>query len=107
MREEVVRLQQRLAHGLDALAGAALGDRGYSAEHLEEMLGLVMPLLGSPLVGEGSAFEAVWALAQCLPGAIGQHGLAVARSLRIVELSKYGARTCAPQLFAGKTFYIL
>jgi hypothetical protein len=92
VREEVKSLQQRMANGLDALAGAALGNASFTAQHLEDILPLVMPLLGSPLVGEGAAFEAVHALAQCLPGTIGQHGLAVARSLRVVELSKQGVQ---------------
>lgn len=90
VREEVVTVQQRLERGLDALAGAARGNRGFTADHLEDFLGLVLPLLGSPLVGEGAAFEAVHALAQCLPGALGSHGLAVARALRLVELDKDG-----------------
>lgn len=51
----------------------------------------VLPLLGSPLVGEGAAFEAVRALAGCLPGPLGRAGLSVARALRLVELYSRGA----------------
>ena len=91
VREEVVAVQRRLERGLDALAGAALGNTKFTADHLEDFLGLVLPLLGSPLVGEGAAFEAVHALAQCLPGNLGKHGLAIARALRLVELDKHGA----------------
>ncbi len=87
-------MQRRLERGLDALAGAALGNKKFTADHLEDFLGLVLPLLGSPLVGEGAAFEAVHALAQCLPGDLGKHGLAVARALRLEELDKHGAENC-------------
>ncbi len=90
MREEVIAVQHKLERGLYALAGAAQGNRGFTADHLEDFLGLVLPLLGSPIVGEGAAFEAVHALAQCLPSTLGSHGLAVARALRLVELDKYG-----------------
>lgn len=86
-------MQRKLEQGLDALAGAALGNRKFTADHLEEFLGLVLPLLDSPLVGEGAAFEAVHALAQCLPGDIGKHGLAITCALRLVELDKHGAET--------------
>ena len=56
-------------------------------------MALVMPLLGSPLVGESAAFTAAHALAASLPGELGRAALAVACSLRLVELYKHdGAR---------------
>ncbi len=79
-------IQRRLERGLHALAGAASGDKAFTAQHLEEFLGPVLPLLGSPLVGEGAGFEAVRTLAECLPGPLGAAGLDVARALRLVEL---------------------
>jgi len=92
VRDEVRAVQRRLERGLDVLAGAAIGNRAFTADHLEQFLELVLPLLGSPLVGEGAAFEAVHALARSLPGSLGIHGLAVARALRLVELAKHGDR---------------
>ena len=50
VRLEVFQIQDRLADGLRALAGAASGSRSFTLEHLEEFLDLVLPLLGSPLV---------------------------------------------------------
>ena len=41
-------------------------------------------------VGETAAFDAVHALARCLPGALGKHALAVSRALRLIELNKQG-----------------
>ncbi len=90
VREEVVRIQQHLERGLAALAGAASGNRAFTTQHLADYLDLVLPLLGSPLVGEGAAFEAVRSLAECLPGVLGEHGMAVARALRLVELDSRG-----------------
>ena len=85
-----MRIQQQLERGLAALAGAAPGNRAFTAQHLADFLDLVLPLLGSPLVGESAAFEAVRSLAECLPGVLGQHGLSVARALRLVELDLRG-----------------
>jgi hypothetical protein len=67
VRTEVAGIKRRLERGLAALTGAASGDRTFTAAHLDEFLEPVLPLLGSPLVGEGAGFEAVHALAQvCL-----------------------------------------
>ena len=41
-------------------------------------------------VGETAAFDAVCALAQALPGALGSHALAISRALRVIELSRQG-----------------
>ena len=41
-------------------------------------------------MGETAAFDAICALAQTLPGALGSHALAVSRALRMIELLKQG-----------------
>ena len=41
-------------------------------------------------MGETAAFDAVCALAQALPGALGSHALAISRALRVIELVKQG-----------------
>ncbi len=84
----MVGVRDRLARGLRALAGAALGNLAFTAQRLEAYAGLVVPLLSSPLVGEGAAFAAAHALAASLPGALGRDALAVACSLRLVELGQ-------------------
>ena len=90
IRERVLGIQRRLKTGLRALAGAAAGDRAWTAEHLDGLKALAQPLLASPLVGEGAAFDAVHALARALPEALGDEALSVACSLRLVELAKLG-----------------
>ncbi len=90
VRARVVGVRDRLARGLRALAGAALGNLAFTAQHLEAYAALVTPLLGSPLVGEGAAFTAAHALAGSLPGALGHQALSVACSLRLVELCQTG-----------------
>ena len=45
---------------------------------------------GKVQVGETAAFDAVHALARCLPGALGKHALALSRALRLIELDKQG-----------------
>lgn len=41
-------------------------------------------------VGETAAFDAVHALACCLPGALGKHALAVSCALRLIEMHQQG-----------------
>ena len=48
------------------------------------------PLLRSPLVSEGAAFDAQEAIARALPGQLGGRSLAVASALRLVELHSSG-----------------
>lgn len=62
----------------------------WALEHIEELQALIQPLLQSPLVREGPAFDAEVSLAKSLPGKLGQHALSVATSLQIVELSRTG-----------------
>ena len=90
MRARVVGIRDRLARGLYALAGAALGHLPFTAQRLEAYAALAVPLLGSPLVGEGAAFTAAHALAASLPGELGHAALAVASSLRLVTLCEHG-----------------
>lgn len=56
----------------------------------------MQPLLHSPLVGEGAAFQAQEAIARSLPGVLGQQSLAVAAALRAVELYRSGRLPCHP-----------
>lgn len=58
--------------------------------HIEQLQALIQPLLQSPLVGEGPAFDAEVAVASSLPGKLGRHALAVATALQVVELCKTG-----------------
>jgi len=88
VRARVVGVRDGLARGLRALAGAAVGNLAFTAQRLEAYAALVVPLLSSPLVGEGAAFAAAHALAASLPGALGRDALAVACSLRLVELGQ-------------------
>ncbi|KAK9840722.1 hypothetical protein WJX81_000165 [Elliptochloris bilobata] len=90
VRARVAGIRDRLARGLQALAGAAMGNLPFTAQRLEAYAALVTPLLSSPLVGEGAAFTAAHALAASLPGELGRRALAVACSLRLVELCESG-----------------
>lgn len=47
---EVSAIRDRLAYGLHALAGSALGSHSFTLDNLQDFLDLVLPLLGSPLV---------------------------------------------------------
>ena len=62
----------------------------FAAEHLNEIAPLVTPLLASPVVGDGSAFDAVVALAGCMPRGLADGKVAIAAALRLVELSNLG-----------------
>lgn len=86
MRARVVEIRDKLARGLEALAGAARGNPVFTLDHLQELSGLVMPLMASPLVGEGAAFEAARALATCLPDPLDRQSLAVACALHAVAM---------------------
>jgi hypothetical protein len=86
VRASVVEIRDKLARGLQALAGATRGNPVFTLDHLQELAGLVMPLMASPLVGEGAAFEAAQTLATCLPDPLDRQSLAVACALRAVSL---------------------
>ena len=81
-------VKERLDAGLHALAAVAAGNPDFAAEHMDALKALVLPLLGSPIVGEGSAFTAVYALAKSLPRGLALNANAVACALRLVELSR-------------------
>lgn len=90
VRQRVLALRDRLDRGCHALSGMVSGHPHFAAEHLYEIAPLVMPLLASPLVGTGSAFDAVVALAGCMPRGLADDKVAIAAALRLVELSSPG-----------------
>lgn len=81
-------IKDRLDRGLTALASAVSGNQSFAAQQLDGLKPLVLPLLGSPLVGEGSAYDAAYALARCLPTALHDAAYAVATSLQLVIQSQ-------------------
>lgn len=60
--------------------------------HTASLLGActLETLNGHLQVGETAAFDAVHALARCLPGVLGKHALAISCALRMIELRKQG-----------------
>ena len=93
MRGKVVGIKQRLDQGLHALSAVALGDPSWTLGHIDHLETLLQPLLHSPLVGEGEAFEAQEAVARSLPGALRQQSIPVAAALRAVQLHQSGMPT--------------
>jgi len=72
----------------------AAGCPGFIQGRLEQLMQYVTPLLASPLVGEGGAYEAVLAMARCLPSpALAAAAVPIATALRLVQMS---AATGAP-----------
>jgi hypothetical protein len=53
----VVTVKRRLEQGLNALSAAALGEPAWTLTQIDHLESLVQPLLHSPLVGEGAAFQ--------------------------------------------------
>ena len=95
-------VKDRLDAGLHALAAVAAGNPDFAAEHLDALKSLVFPLLGSSIVGEGSAFTAIYALAKSLPRGLARNANAVACALRLVELSRQpGQHQHEPGLYAA------
>ena len=102
VRSHVQGVKERLDAGLHALAAVAAGNPDFAAEHMDALKSLVLPLLGSPIVGEGSAFTAVYALARSLPRGLALNANAVACALRLVELSRQpGQHEHVPSLRAA------
>ena len=93
-RADVQAVKDRLDTGLTALASAVLGNPGYAAKQLDDLKSLVLPLLASPIVGEGSAYDAVYALARCLPGSLHDAAFAVASALQMVMQSRQEGQPC-------------
>ena len=86
----MLQIKQRLEVGLRSLQHVARGDPPWTLAHLEQLGVLLQPLLRSPLVSEGAAFDAQEAIARSLPGQLGGRSLAVASALRLVELHSSG-----------------
>ena len=57
VRARVVEVKRRLEQGLNVLSAAALGDPAWALGQIDYLESLVQPLLDSPLVGEGAAFQ--------------------------------------------------
>lgn len=87
-RADVQAIKDRLDTGLTALASAVEGNPAFAAQQLDDLKPLVLPLLASPLVGEGSAYDAAYALARCLPSSLHSAAYAVATSLQMVIQSQ-------------------
>lgn len=81
-------IKDRLDTGLTALAAAVTGNPSFAAQQLDDLKPLVLPLLASPLVGEGSAYDAAHTLARCLPSALQDAAYAVASALQMVIQSQ-------------------
>ena len=94
-RADIQAIKDRLDKGLTALASAVTGNQAYAAKQLDDLKPFVLPLLASPVVGEGSAYDAAYALARCLPGALHDAAFAVASALQMVLQSRQeGMPTC-------------
>ncbi len=94
-RADIQAIKDRLDKGLTALASAVTGNQAYAAKQLDDLKPFVLPLLASPVVGEGSAYDAAYALARCLPGALHEAAFAVASALQMVVQSRQeGMPTC-------------
>jgi hypothetical protein len=94
-RADIQAIKDRLDKGLAALAAAVTGNQAYAAKQLDDLKPFVLPLLASPVVGEGSAYDAAYALARCLPGALHDAAFAVASALQMVVQSRQGGMpTC-------------
>lgn len=102
VRAHVNGIRARLEAGLAALAAAASGDAAFTAERLEEMAPLAAPLLASPLVGEGAAWDALRAMAAGLPCGLGPAATALVTAHRLVALqAATGKRALLPGLVAA------
>ena len=87
-RADIQAIKDRLDTGMAALASTVAGNPAYAAKQLDDLKPLVLPLLASPIVGEGSAYDAAYALARCLPGALHDAAFAVASALQMVMQSQ-------------------
>ena len=97
-RADVQGIKDHLDKGLAALASAVTGNQTFAAKQLDDLKPFVLPLLASPLVGEGSAYDAAYGLARCLPGALHDAAFAVASALQMVVQSRQeGMQAHSPQ----------
>ena len=78
----------------------ATGCPDFVQGRLDQLTLYVSPLLASPLVGEGGAFEAALALARCLqPPALVAAAVPIAAALRLVHMSAAtGALAACPHV---------
>lgn len=98
----MVAIKHALEQGLSALRAAVLGNLAYAAKHLQQLAALVQPLLSSPFVGEGAAWDATVALARSLPKPLRGAAASAATALQLVQLGG-GAFTGAPHCSANKS----
>ena len=86
-----------------ALASTVAGNPAYAAKQLDDLKLLVLPLLASPIVGEGSAYDAAYALARCLPGALHDAAFAVASALQMVMQSQLEGKSPVCSILTSNT----
>eukprot|EP00951_Prasinocladus_malaysianus_P002801 scaffold19933_cov19-Prasinocladus_malaysianus.AAC.1 len=67
---------------------AQAADPVHTLARLEGLAELVVPLLGSPLVGDNAALRAASTLAAALPGTLGRQGSSLAAALRLVKTAE-------------------
>ena len=97
IRAKVAGVKRTLELGLAVLAAMAIGSPGFVHERLDQLTQHVNPLLASPLVGEGAAFQAALALARCLPPpALVAAAVPIAAALRLVQMSDATGAPAAP-----------
>lgn len=88
-RSRVSSIKARLELGLATLRDAVGGNTAFASQHLQDLSPLVLPVLGSKIVG-GAAYQAIVTLGRCLPGSLGQAAFAVAAALKQVVLARAG-----------------
>lgn len=86
----MAEIKKQLERGLHTLSALALGDPSWTLGHIASLEAFLQPLLHSPLVGEGAAFEAQEAVTRSLPGQLGQQSILVSAALRAVQLHQSG-----------------
>ncbi len=92
VRARVSGIRDTLAHGLSALGASASGAPAWALHNLNELSPLALPLLTSPLVGEGAAFACTRQLAGCLPGPLRRYAADVASALRVTRLMEQASQ---------------
>lgn len=102
VREAVGSIKDRLDLGLQLASAAALGNHKFASQRLDDLSGLVLPLLGSRLVGGTTATEATTALARCLPDPLGPHGPSLAAALSAVLAAGDGGRVNVDKISAAR-----
>ncbi len=88
VRARVAGVRDTLSRGLSTLGASASGAPAWALPNLDQLSRLALPLLTSPLVGDGAAYCCVRQLALCLPGALGSHAGDVASALRVTRLTE-------------------